>query len=82
MGATMPALLLEKEGEPARPGEIPVPDAPAGDEVLVRMQAVALNHIDLFGQRGMAFVGRIHIGRLAGEFGGAGIDAFVHRAYI
>lgn len=38
--------------------DLPMPDAPSGDEVLVRMKAVSLNHIDLFGFRGMAFAKR------------------------
>ncbi|MDJ0949437.1 MAG: zinc-binding dehydrogenase [Alphaproteobacteria bacterium] len=54
----MLALRLEKEGQPSRLMEVPHPGAPAGDEVLVRMRAVSLNHIDLFGQRGMAFAQR------------------------
>jgi NADPH:quinone reductase-like Zn-dependent oxidoreductase len=34
------------------------PPPPDGDEVVVRMKAVSLNHIDLFGFRGMAFAKR------------------------
>lgn len=58
MSETMTALRLEKERQPSRLMEMPHPGAPQGDEVLVRMRAVALNHIDLFGQRGMAFAQR------------------------
>lgn len=58
MPDTMIALRLEKEGTPSRLMEMPVPGAPEGDEVLVRMRAVSLNHIDLYGQRGMAFAQR------------------------
>ncbi len=38
--------------------DLPDPDAPTGDDVVVRMKAVSLNHIDLFGFRGMAFAKR------------------------
>lgn len=38
--------------------DIDPPGDPAGDDVLVRMRAVSLNHIDLFGFRGMAFAKR------------------------
>lgn len=38
--------------------EIPAPPAPAPDEVQVRIRAVALNHIDVWGWRGMAFAKR------------------------
>jgi len=34
------------------------PTDPTGDDVVVRMQALSLNHIDLFGVRGMAFAKR------------------------
>ena len=55
---TMRALRLIAEGEPCRMERVPAPAAPTGEQVLVRMKAVALNHIDLFGQRGMAFAKR------------------------
>ncbi|MCY4190450.1 MAG: zinc-binding dehydrogenase [Rhodospirillaceae bacterium] len=38
--------------------ELEDPPDPAIDEVLIRIQAVSLNHIDLFGVRGMAFAKR------------------------
>ena len=38
--------------------EIPAPPPPAPDEVQVRIRAVALNHIDVWGWRGMAFARR------------------------
>ena len=38
--------------------DIADPAAPTGDQVLVRMRALSLNHIDLFGVRGMAFAKR------------------------
>lgn len=37
---------------------LPRPEAPAQDEVQVRVRAVALNHIDVWGWRGMAFARR------------------------
>lgn len=39
-------------------GEIDAPSAPAPDEVQVRLRAVALNHIDVWSWRGMAFAKR------------------------
>ncbi len=38
--------------------EVDAPGAPADDEVQVRLRAVALNHIDVWGWRGMAFAKR------------------------
>ena len=38
--------------------ELPEPDAPAPGEVTLRVKAVALNHIDVWGWRGMAFAKR------------------------
>jgi len=38
--------------------DLPAPDAPAHGEVTVRIGAVALNHIDVWGWRGMAFAKR------------------------
>jgi alcohol dehydrogenase len=38
--------------------DIPPPPAPAAGEVQIRVRAVALNHIDLWGFRGMAFAKR------------------------
>ncbi len=37
---------------------LPYPDAPASGDVQVRIRAVALNHIDVWGWRGMAFARR------------------------
>jgi alcohol dehydrogenase len=39
-------------------GEIPPPSAPAAGEVQMRVKAIALNHIDVWGWRGMAFAKR------------------------
>src|SRR5581483_2689978 len=38
--------------------ELPSPPPPAPDEVQIRVKAVALNHLDLWGYRGMAFAKR------------------------
>src|SRR5206468_6830565 len=38
--------------------ELDAPPAPAAGEVQVRVRAVALNHIDVWGYRGMAFAKR------------------------
>ncbi len=53
----MRALRLLEE-EKLGFADLPDPDAPQGDDVVVRMKAVSLNHIDLFGFRGMAFAKR------------------------
>ncbi len=53
----MRALRLIKE-EQLEFGAIDDPPAPKAHEVLVRVRAVSLNHIDLFGLRGMAFAKR------------------------
>jgi alcohol dehydrogenase len=38
--------------------DLPAPSAPAAGEVQIRVRAVALNHIDVWGWRGMAFAKR------------------------
>ncbi len=38
--------------------QVPAPPPPAADEVQIRVKAVALNHIDVWGYRGMAFAQR------------------------
>src|SRR4030081_1259833 len=38
--------------------EVPPPPAPGAGEVQIRIRAVALNHIDVWGFRGMAFAKR------------------------
>jgi len=53
----MQALRLIEEGR-LQLEDLPDPAAPAPGEVVVRMKAVALNHIDLWGFRGMAFAKR------------------------
>lgn len=61
---------------------LPNPPAPATDEVQVRVRAVALNHIDVWGYRGMAFAKRklpLIVGaEAAGEVAavGAGVKDF------
>ena len=58
------------------------PPAPAAGEVQIRVRAVALNHIDLWGYRGMAFAKRkmpLVVGVEApGEISavGAGVEGF------
>ncbi|MGE0714992.1 MAG: zinc-binding dehydrogenase [Alphaproteobacteria bacterium] len=59
--------------------DLPDPPPPADDEVQVRVRAVALNHIDVWGFRGMAFARRtlpITVGvEAAGEVVAAGAAA-------
>lgn len=62
--------------------DLPPPPAPANGEVQIRVRAVALNHIDLWGYRGMAFAKRKYplvVGaEAAGEIvaTGAGVTKF------
>ncbi len=62
--------------------EVPAPPAPGAGEVQIAIKAVALNHLDLWGYRGMAFVKRklpVTVGAEAsGEIAevGPGITAF------
>lgn len=58
MTETMKALRLHEEGGDVRLDDVERPGVPAAGDVLVRMRAVSLNHIDLFGFRGMAFAQR------------------------
>ncbi len=53
----MQALRLIEDGRLALE-DAPEPGAPEAGEVVLRMKAIALNHIDLFGFRGMAFAKR------------------------
>jgi alcohol dehydrogenase len=48
-------LLAERKLEL---GEVPAPPPPSAGEVQVRVRAMALNHIDVWGYRGMAFARR------------------------
>jgi alcohol dehydrogenase len=48
-------LIADRQLELA---DLPDPPAPASGEVQVRIKAVALNHLDLWGYRGMAFAKR------------------------
>src|SRR5499433_1447771 len=63
--------------------DVPPPPSPGGDEVQIRIKAVALNHLDLWGFRGMAFAKRqlpLVVGAEAsGEIAaaGTGVSAFV-----
>jgi alcohol dehydrogenase len=58
--------------------DLPVPPPPAAGEVQVRIRAVGLNHIDLWGFRGMAFAKRklpLVVGaEAAGEVAAVGLD--------
>jgi alcohol dehydrogenase len=58
--------------------ELPAPPPPAAGEVQIRVRAVALNHIDVWGWRGMAFAKRklpLVVGAEAsGEVAAAGAD--------
>ncbi|NDG49841.1 MAG: NADPH:quinone oxidoreductase, partial [Rhodospirillales bacterium] len=54
----MRALRLFTERD-LRLAEIEPPPPPGAGEVRLRMKAVALNHIDLWGFRGMAFAKRV-----------------------
>jgi alcohol dehydrogenase len=58
--------------------DLPTPPPPAAGEVQVRVRAVALNHIDLWGFRGMAFAKRklpLVVGaEAAGEIAAVGAD--------
>jgi alcohol dehydrogenase len=59
--------------------DLPAPAAPAAGEVQVRVKAVALNYLDLWGYRGMAFAKRkmpVVVGvEAAGEIAAVGPDA-------
>ncbi|MEJ2116981.1 MAG: alcohol dehydrogenase catalytic domain-containing protein, partial [Alphaproteobacteria bacterium] len=53
----MKALLIKGERDIAV-DDIDAPPPPAPGQVQLRIRAVALNHIDVWGWRGMAFVRR------------------------
>src|SRR6266571_2369904 len=59
--------------------DLPSPPAPAAGEVQIAVKAVALNHLDLWGYRGMAFAKRkmpVVVGvEAAGEIAEVGPDA-------
>lgn len=54
---TMRALQLKSVRELV-PVEVDTPPPPGDDEIQIRIKAVALNHIDVWGWRGMAFARR------------------------
>ncbi len=64
--------------------DLPAPAPPGPGEVQVRVKAVALNHLDLWGFRGMAFAKRtlpLVVGaEAAGEIAAVGPDAGVFKA--
>src|SRR3981189_405240 len=68
-------LVADRKGELA---DVAAPAAPSGDEVQIRIRAVSLNHLDLWGYRGMAFAKRkmpIVVGvEAAGEIAAVGAD--------
>src|SRR5713226_9612051 len=70
------ALIADRRLELA---DVPSPPPPASDEVQIRVKAVALNHLDLWGYRGMAFAKRklpVVVGvEAAGEITTAGSGA-------
>src|SRR5438128_4946261 len=74
------ALIADRKLELA---EAPPPEPPAPAEVQIRIKAVALNHLDLWGYRGMAFAKRklpVVVGvEAAGEIVAAGSDAGAFR---
>ena len=67
------SLIADRKLELA---ELPAPPPPAAGEVQIRVRAVALNHIDVWGWRGMAFAKRklpLVVGaEAAGEIAAAG----------
>src|SRR5919198_265923 len=69
------ALVADRKLELA---DLPAPAAPASGEVQIRIKAVALNHLDLWGYRGMAFAKRklpVVVGvEAAGEIASTGPD--------
>jgi alcohol dehydrogenase len=77
----MRALTLVADRKPDT-AEVPAPPAPGADEVQIAVKAVALNHIDVWGFRGMAFAKRkmpLVVGaEAAGEIVavGSGVTAF------
>src|SRR5919201_3892971 len=63
--------------------DLPAPAAPAAGEVQVRVKAVALNYLDVWGYRGMAFAKRkmpVVVGvEASGEIAATGADAGAFR---
>src|SRR5262245_33226695 len=73
----MRALTLIADRE-LKLADLPAPPPPAPGEVQIRLKAVALNHLDLWGYRGMAFAKRklpLVVGaEAAGEIAALGPD--------
>jgi alcohol dehydrogenase len=74
------ALVADRKLELA---DVASPPPPSAEEVQVRVKAVALNHLDLWGYRGMAFAKRkmpVVVGvEAAGEIAAVGADATAFR---
>src|SRR5437868_7933466 len=74
------ALLADRKLELA---DWPSPPTPQSGEVQIRIRALALNHLDLWGYRGMAFAKRkmpVVVGvEAAGEIAAAGSTAAAFR---
>src|SRR5262245_16771816 len=69
----MKALQLVEERRLALVS-LPDPPPPRGDHVRVRMRAISLNHIDVWGHRGMAFARR-RLPLIVGVEGAGIVDA-------
>src|SRR5262245_33352329 len=75
------ALIADRKLELA---DLPAPAPPGAGEVQIRIKAVALNHLDLWGYRGMAFAKRklpLVVGaEAAGEVAAVGPDVTAFKA--
>jgi len=82
-GASMRALMLVADRK-IELRDIPAPPAPVAAEVQIRIKAIGLNHIDVWGWRGMAFAKRtlpLIVGvEAAGEIASVGPGVTSYRA--